>query len=61
MEFTPDYTVSYRGVFHRAGTPFDIDEEDYAEMSRHGRVAPPKEAADQPPMESPRRGRPPKK
>lgn len=39
MKFTPDYTVSYKGKFHPAGKPFDIDEKDAAEMKRHGRVA----------------------
>ncbi len=38
MKFTPNYTVSYKGTFHRAGVPFDIDEKDAAEMKIHGKV-----------------------
>ena len=38
MLFTPNYTVSYKGVFHPAGKPFDIDPKDRTEMERHGRV-----------------------
>lgn len=39
MEFTPNYKVSYRGEFHDAGIPFDIDEKDVEEMSAHGMVS----------------------
>jgi len=38
MLFTPNYTVSYKGVFHPAGKPFDIDPKDRNEMERHGKV-----------------------
>ena len=38
MLFTPKYTVSYHGMFHRAGTPFEIEPGDVEEMSRHGTV-----------------------
>ena len=38
MLFTPNYTVSYKGVFHPAGKPFDIDPKDRTEMERHGTV-----------------------
>lgn len=38
MLFTPNYTVSYKGVFHPAGKPFDIDPKDRTEMERHGKV-----------------------
>ncbi len=38
MKFTPDYTVSYKGVFHRAGETFEIDGKDAAEMQKHGKV-----------------------
>jgi len=38
MLFTPNYTVSYKGVFHQAGTPFEIDPKDRTEMERHGKV-----------------------
>lgn len=43
MLFTPKYTVSYHGAFHRAGTPFEIDAGDAEEMSRHGTVEAPSE------------------
>lgn len=42
MLFTPNYTVSYKGVYHRAGKPFEIDPKDREEMSKHGVVEPPK-------------------
>lgn len=38
MKLIPNYTVSYKGVFHKAGVPFDIDPKDRAELERHGRV-----------------------
>lgn len=38
MKFTPNYTVSYHGEFHRAGIPFDIEDKDVKEMSAHGVV-----------------------
>ena len=38
MLFTPKYTVAYHGVFHMAGTPFEIEPGDAEEMSRHGTV-----------------------
>ena len=38
MKFTPKYTVSYNGVFHKAGVSFDIDPKDRTEMERHGKV-----------------------
>ena len=38
MQFVPNYTVSYKGVFHRAGIPFEIAAEDCEEMSNHGTV-----------------------
>lgn len=41
MRFTPKYTVSYKGVFHKAGVPFDIDGADVGEMTRHGFVEAP--------------------
>lgn len=53
VKFTPSYTVSYKGVFYRAGTPFEIDESDIDEMKQHGIV---KDA--RPKEEPPRRGRP---
>lgn len=39
MKFTPNYTVSYHGEFHKAGIPFDIEDEDVKEMSVHGVVS----------------------
>lgn len=39
MKFTPNYTVSYHGEFHKAGEPFEIEEKDINEMSVHGVVA----------------------
>ena len=38
MRFVPRYTVSYRGKFYRAGTEFEIDNEDADFMSEHGAV-----------------------
>lgn len=38
MKLTPDYNVSYKGVFHPAGKPFEIDEKDADEMRRHGNI-----------------------
>lgn len=38
MLLIPNYTVSYKGVFHPAGKPFDIDPKDRNEMERHGKV-----------------------
>ncbi len=35
---TPRYTVSYRGVFHKAGESFEIDGADREEMARHGNI-----------------------
>lgn len=66
MKFTPKYTVSYHGVFHRAGVPFEIDAKDETEMRRHGTVETYEhehEAAPEliPEPEPKRRGRPPKK
>ncbi len=48
MKFTPNYTVSYKGVFHRAGETFEIDDKDAAEMQKYGKVeaAQPKAPAD---------------
>lgn len=43
MLFTPKYTVSYHGMFHRAGTSFEIDPGDADEMSQHGTVEAPVE------------------
>lgn len=39
MKFTPNYTVSYHGEFHKAGIPFDIEDKDVKEMSPHGVIA----------------------
>lgn len=36
MKFTPKYTVSYKGVFHKAGIPFEIDEMDAGMLAMHG-------------------------
>lgn len=57
MKFTPNYCVSYRGVFHNAGCAFEIDPQDAGEMSGHGTITQeesnerkpgrPKKAADQ--------------
>lgn len=38
MKFTPNYTVSYKGAFHRAGEVLEIEPEDAAEMRKHGKV-----------------------
>lgn len=38
MLFTPNYTVSYKGVFHPAGKPFRINPKDRDELERHGKV-----------------------
>lgn len=38
MKFTPNYTVSYKGAFHRAGEVFEIDSENAAEMRKHGKL-----------------------
>lgn len=38
MKFVPNYCVSYRGEFHRAGSSFEINQEDVQEMSKHGTV-----------------------
>ncbi len=43
MLFTPNYAVSYKGSFYRAGEPFEIEPADAAEMGRHGVVQPPPE------------------
>lgn len=43
MRFTPHYTVSYRGSFHKAGKTFNIDSADAEEMSKHGTVEKPVE------------------
>ena len=45
FKFKPNYTVSYKGVFHPAGKVFDIEEADAAEMSKHGSVQEPIRAA----------------
>lgn len=39
MKFTPNYTVSYCGEFHKAGIPFEIEDKDVKEMSAHGVVS----------------------
>ncbi len=36
MKFTPRYTVSYKGVFHKAGIPFEIDDADAGKLAVHG-------------------------
>ena len=38
MRFVPHYTVSYHGKFYRAGTEFEIDNEDADFMGEHGDV-----------------------
>jgi len=38
MKFTPDYTVSYRGQFYKAGETVEIDPADAKEMAKHGTV-----------------------
>lgn len=38
MKFTPNYTVSYHGMFHPAGKQFDISDVDATEMRKHGTV-----------------------
>lgn len=54
MKLKPNYIVSYRGVWHNAGIPFDISPADKAEMSQHGEIiedepaAEPKEQAAEP-------------
>ena len=51
MKFVPDYTVSYRGVFHLAGVLFNIDPKDVEMMEPHGTVIrpPPEPVAEQAP------------
>lgn len=39
MKFTPKYTVSYKGTFHKAGIAFQVDSKDAEMMSAHGVVA----------------------
>lgn len=46
MKFTPNYTVSYKGAFHRACEVFEIEPEDAAEMKKHGKVE------DEPPVDA---------
>lgn len=60
MRFTPKYAVSYCGVIHKGGIPFEINPEDAAEMGRHGTVeAPPEPAAEAEPEQPTKRpGRP---
>lgn len=38
MIIVPKYTVSYKGILRATGKPFEIDEKDEAEMSKHGSV-----------------------
>lgn len=38
MIFVPKYTVSYKGILRATGKPFEIDEKDEEEMSKHGDV-----------------------
>lgn len=61
MLFTPNYTVSYKGVFHKAGKSFPIDPADADEMAQHGTVEVPTKPV-QAPQETPdklaRKGRP---
>lgn len=38
MTFIPKYAVSYRGVIHKAGVPFEIDADDAADMTAHGEI-----------------------
>lgn len=38
MTCTPYYGVIYNGVYHAAGRPFEIDENDAEEMKKHGVV-----------------------
>lgn len=38
MQFTPKYTVSYNGVFHKAKEPFEIDDNDAEMMAAHGEL-----------------------
>ncbi len=52
MQFKPNYTVSYKGIFHPAGKIFDIEEADAAEMSKHGTVQHPIRAAPAQPDEA---------
>jgi hypothetical protein len=35
---TPKYNVSYRGEFHAAGKPFEINADDAEEMKVHGAI-----------------------
>lgn len=62
MRFIPNYCVSYHGEFHSAGRPFEIDQSDAQEMSKHGSIIQEEITTDQqiePDMdEQPRRGRP---
>lgn len=64
MLFTPNYTVSYKGAFHKAGKAFPIDPKDADEMAAHGVVDVPTMPA-QPPTQPPdkpvRRGGRPRK
>ena len=38
MKFTPECWVSYKGDFHPAGKPFEIDPADADEMGKYGAV-----------------------
>lgn len=38
IRVTPRYTVSYKGVFYKAGAVFIADGDDREELARHGHV-----------------------
>lgn len=38
MKLTPNYSVSYKGKFYKAGETFTFDKQYYDEMKEHGIV-----------------------
>ena len=38
IRVTPRYTVSYKGVFYKAGSAFTAGGEDREELARHGHI-----------------------
>ena len=38
MRFIPNHRVNYRGGYHNAGEPFEIDPADAPEMAQYGQV-----------------------
>ena len=51
MLFTPNYAVSYKGRFYRAGEQFEIAENDVVEMNKHGIIQPFEEQQEPPESE----------